>query len=35
MKIRDDMFNSWVYSEIIVEQASRKKKLGLYPELNY
>ena len=35
MKYRDDIFNSWVFSEIIVEQAAKKKKIGLYPELNY
>ena len=35
MKFRDDLFNSWVYSEIIVEQAAKKKKLGIYPEQNY
>ena len=35
MKYRDDIFNSWVFSAIIVEQAAKKKKIGLYPELNY
>ena len=35
MRFRDDIFNSWVFTEIIVEQAAKKKKIGLYPELNY
>ena len=35
MRFRDDIFNSWVFTEIIVEQAAKKKKIGLHPELNY
>ena len=32
---KGDLFNAMVYAEIIVAEADKKKKLGLYPELNY
>lgn len=35
MMKRGDLFNSWVYAEIIVADAAKKKELGFYPELNY
>lgn len=35
MKIKDEMFISWAYAEKIIEEAAKKKKLRLYPELSY
>ena len=35
MMRRGELFNSWVYAEIIVADAQKKKKLGLFPEYNY
>ena len=35
MNIKEKMFISWAYAENIVEEAAKKKKLRLYPEMNY
>ena len=35
MMRRGDLFNSWVYADIIIADAQKKNKCGLYPELNY
>lgn len=35
MMSRGELFNSWVYAQIIIAEAQKKKDLGLYPEQNY
>jgi len=35
MKITDRLYVSWAYADMIVEEASKKQKLGLFPELEY